>query len=359
MSVTEFAIVGSGWRAEFYLRIAGALPDKFRVTGLLTRNAEKSRRLNGQWNVPGFTDMDSLLRTNPQFVVTSVPWQINPTTIKVLADRDIPVLSETPPAPDIDGLTDLWTYCRQKGARVQVAEQYIFQPLHAARMAVVNSGKLGRVTQAQVSAAHGYHGISLMRRFLGIGCENVAITARSFSAPLTLGPGRDGPPAEEGIEQADQTLAWFDWKDRLGVFDFSGTQYFSWIRSPRVLIRGERGEIVNEEVRWLPDYRTPIQASLLRRDTGHGGNLEGYSHEGYLCGAEWVYRNPVAPARLSDDEIAIASCLEQMGAYARAEGPEFYSLAEASQDHYLAILLDRSAASGLPVSSERQIWAQG
>ncbi len=359
MSATTFAIIGSGWRALFYLRIARELPERFRITGLLTRDPEKGRRIEAEWGVPCCSDLETLLRAAPEFVVTSVPWAVNPPTVKALADRDVPVLSETPPAPDIAAMTDLWTYCQERGAKVQAAEQYIFQPLHAARLAIAQSGRLGRVSQAQVSAAHGYHGISLIRHYLGIGFEDVSITARTFSSPLIAGPGRNGPPDTERVEQAGQTLAWFDWGDRLGVFDFSGAQYFSWVRSPRILVRGDRGEVNNEEARWLQDFRTPIQAALVRRDTGHGGNLEGYYHEGYLCGSEWVYRNPMVPGRLPDDEIAIATCLERMGAHARSDGPEFYSLAEASQDHYLGILMDRAAASGETVRSERQVWAEG
>ena len=56
---------------------------------------------------------------------------------------------------------------------MQVAEQYAFQPLHAARLAFIRAGKLGEISQVQVSVAHGYHGISLIRKFLGIGYENV------------------------------------------------------------------------------------------------------------------------------------------------------------------------------------------
>ena len=44
------------------------------------------------------------------------------------------------------------------------------------------------------------------------------------------------------------------------------------------------------------------------------------------------------PARLSDDEIAIATCLERMAHYVET-GESFYSLSEASQDHYLSTMI--------------------
>jgi hypothetical protein len=88
------------------------------------------------------------------------------------------------------------------------------------------------------------------------------------------------------------------------------------------------------------------------------GNLEGYYHKGIVAGGEWVYRNPFAPGRLTDDEIAVATCLDKMAAYA-AGGPSFYGLPEASQDHYLGLLIDRAVQSGEAVTTERQPWMTG
>jgi hypothetical protein len=70
-----------------------------------------------------------------------------------------------------------------------------------------------------------------------------------------------------------------------------------------------------------------------------------------------VFRNPFLPARLSDDEIAIAELLVRMSEHV-AGGPPVYSLAEAAQDHYLALLMRQAAATGEPVRSEPQAWAR-
>lgn len=37
MAKIRYAIIGSGWRALFYIRIAKALPEQFEVTGILVR----------------------------------------------------------------------------------------------------------------------------------------------------------------------------------------------------------------------------------------------------------------------------------------------------------------------------------
>ncbi len=51
MSTTPFAIVGGGWRAEFYLRVAAALPERFRVTGLFTRDAVRRADLGPRFGI--------------------------------------------------------------------------------------------------------------------------------------------------------------------------------------------------------------------------------------------------------------------------------------------------------------------
>ncbi len=357
MSFTGFAIIGAGWRAEFFLRVAHALPDRFRVAGMVVRNADKGKAIEERWSLPTYRTLDELLNDcDIQFAVVCVSGGANAEVVTAVAERGVPALAETPPGATLEELAALHELA-EKGAKIQVAEQYVFQPLHAARLAIVASGKLGSVTQAQVSAAHGYHGTSLIRHFLGVAFEECAITARRFTSPIVAGPGRDGPPTEEKLTNSGQTLAWLDFGGKLGVFDFTGDQYFSWVRSPRLLVRGEKGEINNETVRYLEDYLTPIEFDLQRMDAGQKGNLEGYYHKGYLAGSEWVYRNPFAPARLTDDEIAIATSLAKMGAYA-AGGPSFYSLADAAQDRYLDLMIEKAAKTGEKVETARQPWGR-
>lgn len=358
MPPTHFAIVGGGWRAEFFLRIAYSLPERFQIDGLVVRDAEKGAAVEALWAVDTFRTLDELLGTSsPDFIVVCVASAANAEVLREVASKGLPALAETPPGRSLEELLSLHELT-EAGAKVQVAEQYLFQPLHAARLAIASSGKLGTVSQAQVSCAHGYHGISLVRRYLGVGFEDCTITARTFASPIVAGPGRDGPPKEESLKDSVQTIAWLDFGDQLGVFDFTGDQYFSWVRSPRVLLRGEKGEVNNTTVRYLEDFVTPVDVELRRLNAGENGNLEGYCHKGILLGDEWVYRNPFMPARLTDDEIAIATSLAKMAAYVQG-GPSFYSLAEASQDRYLDLMIEMAVKTGDRVETTRQPWAPG
>ncbi len=352
---TRFGIVGSGWRSEFFLRIAAAAPEHFEVTGLVTRSAETASAVQQRWGVPGHPDIDALLAAgSPDFVVVSVPRDVAPGVIVDLADRGVAVLTETPPAASLADLTAL--YERTRGRVVQVAEQYHLSPLLSAQLRVARSGRLGTPSQAQVAQCHDYHGVSVLRRALGIGADDAEITASVFSSPLVRGPGRDGDPTDEHLVTAVQTTARFDFGDRLGVYDFAPQQYFSWIRGNRLLIRGERGEVADLDVRYVRRFDEPTFGRIERVMTGQGGNLEGLFLRGLHLGGDWLFTNPFMPARLADDELAIARMLDGMPRAADGGAP-VYSLAEASQDHYLALLMQQAAETGETIRSTRQVWA--
>lgn len=358
MAAKFFVIGGGGWRAGFFMRAAQQMPQRFRCSGAIVRDAAKAKAFTETWGAPAYSSIDELFTAQgkPTFAVVSVSRTTVVDVLSELARRRVPTLCETPPAPDVASLERV-NALTSAGGRIQVAEQYLFHPLHEARLAIVRSGMLGKISQAQVSINHSYHNISLIRHYLGITNEPVKITARRFVSPIIQGPGRAGPPSEEKIIENTQTLAWFDYGTRLGVFDFAGDQHRSYVRSNRILVRGDRGEINENTVRHLADFRTPLSFELTRSDAGQNGNMEGYHHRGILGGDRWWYTNPFGEARLYDDELAVAMCMDKMIAYADG-GPDFYSLAEGSYDTYLSLMLDQAASSGAVVNAEPPVWAK-
>jgi predicted dehydrogenase len=351
----SFGLVGGGWRTDVFLRIARDLPDQFPLVGAAVRNPEKRTKLANDWSVPVFATVEELLtKQSPDFVVTSVSAPANLELTEFLSERGIPVLSETPVGCDLAELQRV-SELEKKGARIQVAEQYLFQPLHAARLAVIESGRLGKIYEADVSVAHGYHGMSLLRHFLQVGLRLPKITARRFTSRIVDGPNREGPPKEKRIVESERIVAQLDFGDRLGIYDFTEHQYFSWIRSQRLLVRGEQGEINQTTVRLLQEFSSPFQFDLVRRDAGHAGNLEGYTHEAIYGGGEVLYRNPFPGMRWSDDEIAVATCFSRTGHYLNTGEPG-YSVAEACHDCYLDLLVKEAVVSGCEVVGEPQPW---
>lgn len=354
----RFGLVGGGWRAEFFTRIAQALPERFTLAGAVLRDPQKARAFAERWLTTGYDSVEAMVEGAAlDFAVLSVKAEAHVDYCRMFHRLGLPVLMETPAALDLPAMLEIWGMVGD-GLRLHVAEQYLFQPLHAARLALIAQGKLGTVSSARVSVAHGYHGVSLMRHFLGVGFDDAKIRARQFVAPLFEGPGRFGPPQQEKLVQSTQVLGDFDFGDRLGLFDFTDMQYWSYVRTHHVVIRGERGEIADEEVRYLKDFKTQVRQTLRRNDRGHFGDLAGYYLEGILAGDDYAFRNPYPQARLMDDEIAIAIALEKMGEYARGKGLGPYAFAEAAQDQYLSLAMAEAARTGEIVKTTRQPWAQ-
>ena len=352
----EFAVIGAGWRTDFFLRVAEALPH-MSVCGVVARKADRAADIEARWSVPCFSSISELMQSAaPTYTIASVAADAMPEVCLELAGHGAAVLIETPPAPSLDRLVSLYRDLTAVKARVQVAEQYWAQPLHAARQSIVDAGVLGPVNQVYMSVCHGYHAMSLIRRLLGVDYESPTIRGQRFKGRVIAGPDRSGPPDEERIVETETDYAWLGFGDRMGAYEFCLPQYRSWIRGQRVNVRGERGEIIDDRVTYLKDEVTPVTANLTRHEAGRNGNLEGLHMKGIQYLGEWVYRNPFAPARLSDEELAVAQCLQDMWKYV-ATGEEFYSLAQACQDQYLALTCTRAIETGETIQTERQPWS--
>lgn len=353
----RYAVVGSGWRAEFFLKLAAVLPDRFAVTAVVTRSAERGAEVEAAWGVPTYRDLDGMASAGrPDFVITSVPWDVNPGLVEALVDRGLPVLSETPPAPDLAGLRALWSRIGDRRL-VQVAEQYLLLPDHAARLAVVRSGAIGTPTSAQVSSTHLYHAVSIIRGMLGAGRGPAEVSARAFTAPLVEPLTKDG--WQEGAEPRPvaTTLATIDFGGCMGLYDFTDGQWWNPLRSRRIVVRGSMGELSDDRVIRLADPRTPLESALRRRQTGRDLNLEGFDLDHIGFEGEVVYRNPFAGARLSDEEIAIATILRDTARWARGEAEAPYPLAEACQDHLIGLAIEESVRTGAPVATAAEAWS--
>jgi predicted dehydrogenase len=348
--VTSFAVVGAGWRASAYLRLAACLEDVSCV-GVVVRSP---RRLP----VPAFTSLaECLTAVRPDFLVTAVPRAVNPDVVRQAVDHGVPVLSETPPAPDLAGLRMLWHNVGRSGL-VQVAEQYLLMPSHAARLAAVRSGVIGAPAQVQVSSTQLYHAVSLIRGLLGVGRSPVTVRASRHEALLVDPSNRAGWTDDHVPKLASTTIATLDFgQGRSGLYDFTDNQTRNQLRFRRILVRGSHGELYDDEIVRLAAPRTIVRVPLTRRQTGHDLDLQGFDTEHIALGADVMFRNPYAGLRFNDDEIATAALLQSTAAWVRGDGPPPYPLAEGAHDHLVALAIEEAADTGRTVTTTVEPWA--
>jgi len=344
--VTSFVVVGSGWRAELFWRVAGGL-DGVECLGAVVRTPR-------ELPVPTYGSLDEV---KPDFVLTAVPWDVSPQVIVSAVQRGLPVLAETPPASDVAGLRALWDAVGASGL-VQVAEQYLMVPAHAARLAAVRSGVIGTPTQVQVSSTHMYHAVSLIRGLLGAGREPVTVRASRSTAPLVDPLTRDGWTGDDTPRPATTTIATLDFGgERSGLYDFTDNQWHNQLRFRRILVRGTHGELRDDEVVRLVAPRTIVRSPLVRRQTGYDLDLDGFETDTITLGDQVLFRNPYLGRRWNDEEIAIGTLIEAMAAWVRGEGPPPYPLADGAQDHLVALAVEESAQTDTTVTTGVQAWA--
>ena len=72
---SRFGVVGTGWRAQFYLRLAGLLPAQLEVVGIVGRTQDSAEQSARRWDVPAYGSLPELVNAQrPDFVVSAVPW---------------------------------------------------------------------------------------------------------------------------------------------------------------------------------------------------------------------------------------------------------------------------------------------
>ncbi len=349
-------IIGTGWRAEFFVRAIKSLPEQFTLTNMLCRDKERGEAISDRLGVCVVNSLDEVTAQKPDFLVLSVTRTATMSYFEKILPLGIPVLCETPPAED-GALEKLWEMSQKNNSKIQVAEQYYLQPLYKAYYSIVKEGKLGTVSNMSLSALHGYHAVSIFRQFLDVGFAPVTVTGKRFHFPLTKTDSRGGIVKNGAVEPAVRDVAQFEFEGgKVAFFDFSGTQYHSNIRTRNWKIQGEKGEINDDVVRYINDDGDAVTESLSRVDRGIYDNPT-LSHQHISLGGKVLYQNPFLYKSMNDDEIAVTSLMVGMAEYLKT-GKDVYSLADGLQDAAIAIALEKAVTTGEPVTLGRQIWAK-
>jgi len=353
----SYALIGSGWRAEFYIRIAKAVPDVFDLKAVMVRDHAKGKAFSEKHQVKVVNTLEELLAEDIQFVVVSTKRGTMTGYIEELVKRNIPVLTETPPGECEKDLIKLWDVCQNYNSKVQVAEQYFLQPLYAAWYNAIKQGLIGQTANISLSSLHGYHGVSMIRRMLGTGGQNCTIYGKRYQFPVTETYGREGMVFDGEVFTCPRDRVTLEFENgQVAFFDFSDpAQYHSFIRTRQMTVQGDRGEIDDLTIRYLTEDNIPVAQDLRRIDLGVYGNQE-WSHFAIMLGERFLYKTPFPNARLNDDELAVGSLLLGMAEYLKS-GKNCYSLADALQDMYICLKMEEAMKDAYkPVVTQDQPW---
>lgn len=335
----RFAVIGAGWRALYYVRIARALPDVFELTSMLCRSADKAEKLAREYGIRTTCSIEECLAAKPDFVVIAVSKASIADVSAEWMERGMPVLSETPAfrTPEQEMKLKELISC---GGKYTVAEQYTKYPAVSALLKVLDTGIIGERDYCMVSFAHEYHGASLIRAFLGVGV-GVPYTAdsRTFAFPTAETLSRYEKFTDGRISMKKRTLSILSFENgKAALYDFDGEQYRSPIRANMIKIQGCRGEFAGDTFSYLDEKNEPaeeslnIKSRLVMRDTDNPNfrSIREITEISFI--GEIIYHPPFGLCGLSEEETAMAQVLEETGLYVRGCGENPYSFEEAAAD---------------------------
>ena len=360
------AIIGTARRSDYlYGPLVQALRDEVELVGVWGRSAESARRLGESLGAPWYTDLDRLMREQaPAIGIVSVAYGANGEVGLMAVEAGLHVLLETPIAHKLSEADAIIAAAQQRGRKIEVAEQFHRRPLEQIKLALIASGLFGQVhTSFSDFAGHGYHGISVMRSYLGFDAQPVQVTGAVHDYPMAAHWSRLAGTRGERTETQEHGIVEFA-GGQLGIFHWTSVGYDSamrWWRSSRFLAERGMGITVgvNLEVQeWLslvaPGGEAPRFIRLERRwERVDGGALVAMvAHTGDPDQHMVTWENPFRPqvqghgVQWHDDEIGVAGCLLSLVDAVRSGGEPTYGPQQARLDQELILALRQSSANG-------------
>jgi predicted dehydrogenase len=359
------AIIGTARRSlGIYGPILKALPD-VELVAVWGRSDESARRLGASLGVPAYVDLDRLIReTAAQIGVVCVSYGANGQIGLMVVEHGLHVLLETPIAHDLHEADAIVAAAEQRGLYVEVAEQFHRRPHEQLKLKLIKSGLFGTVyTSFSDFAGHGYHGISVMRSYLGFDARPLTVSGAVEQYRLTPYYSRLANTNEARDETQEHGIITFE-NGRLGIFHWTSVGYDSplrWWRSSRFLaekgmgITVGTGLAVEERLSLLaPGQEAPHFITVERRwervDGGALAALVAHTADPNLPIVRWD--NPFLQETLGtapqwhDDEIGVAGCIMSLVHAVRTDSPPSYGSRQARLDQELILALRQSAAGG-------------
>ena len=333
----SYLIVGSGYRSEYFGRVAAAYPGLFRAM-YLCRSPEKAALITAHTGLPATDREEEALAFRPDFAVIAVDRGHMAEVAETWIRKGFAVLTETPVGCTEEELQRLLAL-EKENARIVCCEQYFRQPLLAQGLRAIEEGKIGTPSSLYISLLHDYHAASLIRKALRIQPEEeYTVCGLARKEPVVETDSRAGAILDGRVAEGERMTAIISFASgKQAVYDFCPVQYRSYLRSRHLVVRGDRGEWSDTVVSWLDGENLPRKLFLMPEIP-----------EAYRCLDTQALRDrrrnwqdELAPDTVQD-EFAIATLLLDMGAHVRGAASP-YPLAEAVADARFWLALQEAA----------------
>ncbi len=341
------------------------LSEHVELVAVWGRSEKTVSRLGDSLGVPWYTNLDRLIReTEPEIGIVCVNYDANGEVGLMAVEHGLHVLLETPIAHKLSEANAIISAAEKRQLKIEVAEQFHRRPLEQIKLKLIDSGLFGKVYSSfNDFAGHGYHGVSVMRSYLGFDAKPVQVTGTVKQYDLSPHLSRLASTTSARTETQEHGIIEFD-DGRIGIYHWTDVAYDSalrWWRSSRFMAEKGMGITigvgldVQEYLSILaPGGEGPQFITLERQwERIDGGALVAMvAHTGNPDCPIVRWENPFRPAlqghgvQWHDDEIGVAGCLMSL-IHAVKEGSEpTYGPYQARMDQEIILAIRQSAKEG-------------
>jgi predicted dehydrogenase len=362
----RLAIIGTAKRSSYlYGPLLKALSPDVELVSVWGRSPEKARFLGEQLNVPWFTKLSDLVNhTGPQIGIVDVAYAANGEVGLMAVEAGLNVLLETPIAHKLSEADAIIQAADSRGLQIEVSEQFHRRPLEQIKLKLLASGLFGRVYSSfNDFTGHGYHGVSVMRSYLGFDAKPLQVMGFVRNYELSTHWSRLSQEVNSRAETQEHGMVDFE-GGQIGIFHWTSVGYDSplrWWRSSRFLAEKGMGITVGvgldveERLTLLsPSLEAPSFITLERRfERVDGGALVAMvAHTGDPDLPVVRWDNPFAHhtqgwnVQWHDDEIGVAECIKSLVDAIRLDTAPTYGPHQARLDQEIILAIHLSSLNG-------------
>ncbi|MFC2098897.1 Gfo/Idh/MocA family protein, partial [Bacteroidota bacterium] len=353
-----------------YGPILKALSGDVQLVAVWGRSTGSARKLGEALDVPWYTDLGRLVKeTSPVLGIVSVEKAANGIVGLMSVEAGLHVLLETPIAVDLKEADAIIDTAREKDLKIEMAEQFHRRPNEQIKLKLIEAGIFGKVYSSfNDFGGHAYHGVSVMRSYLGFDTRPISITGLVKNYELSPHLSRLAGTRTAREEIQEHGIIQFE-GDRIGIFHWTSVAYDSalrWWRSSRFLAEKGMGITIGDAVSQqdtlsilAPGGEGRQTITLERRwERIDGGPLESIvAHTGQADKPLVKWKNPIykepggSTVQWHDDEIAVADCLLSLVNAIRNGSEPTYGALQGRLDQEIYLAFKKSSdEGGHPVS---------
>ena len=353
MDKLKIAHIGTGNRgSNTYLPLIAKLKDDLELVAVCDVHEKRVAEQGEKYSAPAYTDTEQMLETEkPDFCSIVITPSNNHVPGLLCSQHGVSYCTETPINTDLKRADMMIEAAKEHGTKLEVNENYYRRPSERIKRKMILQGIFGKVNVAHNDfRGHGYHGIGLIRSYVGFDNEPVQVYGFNKSFSVQDHVWRKGQPRRKKEDWLHSVIEFTD--GAVGIFNFTSLSYGSPLRGFNgTKFYAERGMCFRDDAVILNDDADEQRPVTITRKTN---NVDGYETLAALVtdtNPEVVWENPLQNYPLSDGEITVASELMSIANAVRNDTEPEYGAYNGRKDREIDVAMGRSCSNnGAPVT---------